>query len=386
MDVLRGMLHEFLTEVRADLLGRCAERVAARNGPMQSVMEMEHGMPNFLDQLITTLRAEEGADERPESAKVVAAENLIEPGTEMGVSATRHGREMSQSGFRVDEVVRSYGDLCQEITGLAIERDVRISAEEFRVLNRCLDNGIADSVTEFTYQREALLVQDGAEALNERLGFLAHELRNRLQAATLAIGVIKSGLAGLSGPTGGLLDRSLVAMGNLIDRSLAEVRMTAGMPARYQLISVADFISDLKISAGLEAGVHECRLTVASIDPTLAVDVDRDLLFSAVGNLLQNAFKFSKPGSEVKLNAYAETEHVFITVEDSGSGLTPGEAERIFLPFTQSGSNKSGAGLGLAISRRGTEINKGVLSVRTAPGAGCTFVIELPRHALPKAV
>ena len=257
--------------------------------------------------------------------------------------------------------------------------------EEFRILNRCLDNGIADSVTEFAFHREASLARDGADALNDRLGFLAHELRNRLHAATLAIGVIKSGLAGLAGPTGAVLDRSLVAMGNLIDRSLAEVRVAAGMPARFQVISVAEFISDLRISAGLEADVHRCGLTVGAIDPALEIDVDRDLLFSAAGNLLQNAFKFTREGTEVKLNAHAQGARVLITVEDHGNGLTPEEAERIFLPFTQGGADKSGVGLGLAISRRVTEINRGVLSVRTAPGAGCTFVIDLPRYVRAEA-
>jgi signal transduction histidine kinase len=136
----------------------------------------------------------------------------------------------------------------------------------------------------------------------------------------------------------------------------------------------------------LEADVYECRLTVSVIDPTLAIDVDRDMLFSAVGNLLQNAFKFTAHRSEVKLNAYAESDRILITVEDSGVGLAPGESERIFLPFTQSGADKSGVGLGLAICRRSTEINNGVLSVRNVPGSGCVFTIDLPRHVLPESI
>ena len=172
-------------------------------------------------------------------------------------------------------------------------------------------------------------------------------------------------------------------MSNLIDRTLAEVRMTAGMPARYQLFSVADFISDAKISAALEADAYECRLTVSEIDRTLAVDADRDMLFSALGNLLQNAFKFTAHRSEVKLNAYAEAGRILISVEDRGPGLAPGEVETIFLPFRQNGADKSGVGLGLAICRRSTEINNGALSVRSVPGSGCVFTIDLPRHSLP---
>ena len=377
------MLHEFLTANRSGLLARCESRVAQRHPPRPSDVGMQHGMPLFLDQLIARLQAEAHA---PESMSHGGNSSAAEPGqagTEMSASAARHGRDLMQRGFTVEQVVHDYGDLCQEITGLAMELDVPIKVEEFRTLNRCLDDGIADAVTEFAYQRDALMAGSAVDSLNERLGFLAHELRNHIHKAMIAIKAIKSGRAGLAGATGIVLDRSLVAMSNLIDRSLAEVRMNAGMPARYQLISVADFISDVGISASLEADVYECRLTVSTIDPTLAVDADRDMLFSAVGNLLQNAFKFTAYRSEVKLNAYAESDRILITVEDNGHGLAPGETEKIFQPFTESGADKSGVGLGLAISRRGTEINNGVLSVRNVPGSGCVFTIDLPRHALP---
>jgi signal transduction histidine kinase len=162
--------------------------------------------------------------------------------------------------------------------------------------------------------------------------------------------------------------------------------MAAGVPARYQLFSVADFIADTKIAAGLEADSHECQLTVSEVDRSLAVDADRDMLFAAVGNLLQNAFKFTAHRSEVKLKAYAESDRILISVEDSGPGLAPGEAETIFLPFRQSGADKSGVGLGLAICRRSVEINNGTISVRNVPGSGCIFTIDLPRHTLPEAV
>jgi signal transduction histidine kinase len=376
------MLHEFLTQNRPELLARCAVRVAARRASAQAAEQSEHGIPLFLDQLIRMLQAEVQPPLRPRR-KNSHAPSERQAGSEMAVSATRHGRELMRQGFTVEQVVRDYGDLCQEITGLAMESDVPIRVDEFRMLNRCLDNGIAEAVTEFAYQRDSLNADKEATALNQRLGFLAHELRNLIYKATLAITVIKTGKAGLGGATGAILDRSLVSMTNLIDRSLAEVRMAAGMPARYQLISVADFIADVGISASLEADVHECTLVISAVDPTLAIDADREMLFAAVGNLLQNAFKFTAHRTEVKLSAYAEADRILISVEDSGSGLAPGEAETIFQPFTQSGADKSGVGLGLAIVRRSTEINNGVLTVRNVPGSGCVFTIDLPRQLLP---
>ena len=86
----------------------------------------------------------------------------------MGVSATAHGKELLKLGFTVDQVVHDYGDLCQAITDLAFERDAPFSIDEFRTLNRCLDNAIADAVTEFSFQREATLAREHEVAANER--------------------------------------------------------------------------------------------------------------------------------------------------------------------------------------------------------------------------
>jgi signal transduction histidine kinase len=194
------------------------------------------------------------------------------------------------------------------------------------------------------------------------------------------VGAIRTGQVGLSGPTGAVLDRCLIGLRNLVDRSLADVRLRSALPAGGRLISLGDFIADLEVSARLEAQSHECALTVSRVDSRLAVDADRDMLFSAVGNLLQNAFKFTRPHSEVVLNAYATADRVLIDVEDNCGGLPPGDAERLFQPFTQRSADKSGVGLGLSISRRSVEANDGTLSVRDMPGKGCVFTIELPRH------
>jgi hypothetical protein len=65
-------------------------------------------------------------------------------------SAARHGREVLQHGFTLDPVVHDYGDLCQAIMELAADRRASIGVDEFRTLNRCLDNAIAEAAVEFT--------------------------------------------------------------------------------------------------------------------------------------------------------------------------------------------------------------------------------------------
>jgi len=375
------VLHEFLTTNKADLIERCQLKVAKRIAPKVASQELAHGIPRFLDQLIKTLEVEQ-TSEPMRSRRVSGPAGGGAVVSEIAATAALHGRELSEQGFTVDQVVHDYGDLCQAIADLAFERGVPIQVDEFRTLNRCLDNGIADAVTEYAFQRNSLVESNSVKALNERLGFLAHELRNLLHTATLAVMAIKAGNVGATGATGALLDRSLIGMRNLIDRSLADVRITAGMPPRARLISLADFVADVKISASLEAHDRECEFTVGAVDAELALDVDREILLSAVGNLLQNAFKFTQRHTEVSLNAYAAADRIRIDVEDHCGGLPPGAAEDVFQPFKQRGEDRSGLGLGLAICRRSVEANNGVLSVRDVAGSGCVFTIELPRHVL----
>lgn len=378
-------MHKFLTANRAELIARCRAKVAQRAAPGATEKELDHGITIFLEQLIKTLQVEQ-TSEPLRSRKVSGLSGGDNSAmSEMGVTAAEHGRELLQHGFTIEEVVHDYGDLCQSITELALEQNASIGIDEFKTLNRCLDNAIAMAVTEFGYQRDFVVADSQADALNERLGIFAHELRNLVSTATIALHIIKEGNVGFSGATATVLDNSLVGLRNLIDRSLAEVRMTAGLPVQHQLFSLADFITEVKLSGALEAHVKDCVLTVSDVDPRLAIDADRDLLLSALGNLLQNAFKFTHAHSEVTLNAYAVADRVLIDVEDNCGGLPTGAADTMFLPFTQGGTDRSGLGLGLSISKRSIEANGGILSVRDVPGTGCVFTIDLPRHSLGKA-
>lgn len=372
----------FLAHNREGLIARCRVKVALRAEAGHVARELEHGITPFLDQLIKTLRVEQG-DSPASSSKVSGPTGGGAPAlSEIGETAAAHGRELLAHGYTVEALVHDYGDLCQAITDLAVENAFAIPAGDFRTINRCLDNAIAIAVTEFGYQRDAQVAERNADALNERLGVFAHELRNSLNAATLALQLIRIGKVGHSGSTGAVLDRSLVQMRGLIDRSLAEVRLNAGLPSRYEVFSMAEFIAEVRISAQLEADMHGCLFIVSRVDPRLAVDADRDLLVSAVGNLLQNAFKYNESGTEVTLNCYAQADRVLIDVEDHCGGLPKGDVDRLFSPFVQAATDRSGVGLGLSIARRSVEANQGSLRVRDRPGTGCVFTIDLPRRDL----
>jgi len=164
---------------------------------------------------------------------------------------------------------------------------------------------------------------------------------------------------------------------SLVDRALADVRLTAGLQARRESTSLDVVLEEIRIAAQLDATARHVEFTV-SLEPGLSIATDREMLSSALANLLQNAFKFTRPGGHVTLTARVVAGHVRIEVADQCGGLPPGWAEELFLPFTQRSDDRSGVGLGLSISRRAVHAIGGTLEVRDVPGTGCVFTIDLP--------
>jgi signal transduction histidine kinase len=364
------MLPEFLRTNRTMLIARCRSKAAIRRAPRATEHELRYGIPLFLDQLIDALQLEENSP----SAETASSSWI-------GRTAAQHGNELLRRGVAVGQVVHDYGDLCQAITEAAIEQNAPVSAAEFRTLNRCLDEAIASAVSEFGRQRDEFASDAARRVTNERLGFLAHELRNLIGTASLAVATIKRGGVGLTGATGSLLDRSLSGLRDLVDRTLVEVRLTAGIPERRERIEVADFIADVQAAAAIEAERRDLEFIVAPIEDSLAIEGDRQILAAALANILQNAVKFTRARGRVALNAYSVDDRIRIGVEDECGGLPTGKAEELFRPFEQLSAERTGLGLGLSISRRGVEANGGTLYVRNLPGTGCVFTIDLPRTA-----
>lgn len=372
------MLHEFLDAHRAELIERCRAKVASRPSPRSTPRQIGHGIPVFLGQLIRTLRTEHGADatNASEPSKPPSDEDLL---SQIVIDAAKHGHELLKRGFTIEQVVHDYGDLCQSVAELAGEKLAPISTGEFKTLNGCLDNAIAGAVTEYDRRRDQVISDTNNREVSERLGFLAHELRNFLNTAVLAFAAVKSGSVGLDGPTSRVIDRSLVGLRDLIDSALVDVRLAAGVPSQLENVVLDQFIAEVEVAARLGAKVKGCELTISPVEPGLAIHVDRQMLHSAVQNLLQNAFKFTRAHSHVSLKAYAAADRVLIEVEDRCGGLL-GQAEAMFVPFKQHHADRSGLGLGLSISRRAVEASAGKLTARDLPGVGCVFTIDLPRH------
>jgi signal transduction histidine kinase len=358
------MLHDFVSKNSAELVTRARNKVMSRPWPPPSAQEAEHGIPRFLEQLSETLRMEES--DTPVSPEV------------MDSTATRHGRELLAMGFTVSQVIHDYGDICQAVTELAIERDAPISSEEFHTLNRCLDDSIAAAVTEYGRLRD----RDAASIEAERMGRLAHELRNRLQTAMLSFDVLKSGRVGITGATGAALGRSLVGLSEIIDSTIAEVRLAA-KPHRHDRVSLLEFVEEVAVGAHLLAEHRGVRLTVDAVDPDLAIDVDRHLLTSGAMNLIQNAIKYTPRDGRVSIRSGTRGGRVFLAVEDECGGL-PQTGADLFRAFEdRGGADHSGLGLGLSISRKAVMAIGGEIRHENMPGKGCVFTIDLPRANSP---
>jgi len=181
-------LEVFITENRNEIIERCRAKVSSRSSPPPTRAEIDQGVPLFLDQLVQELR------NGPSESHPITR------------GAVRHGHDLLLQGFTVGQVVHDYGDICQSVTDLAVELKIPISAQDFRTLNRCLDDAIAGAVTE--YSREQEVGRNGD----------SHELRTLSDAAITAFEVLQEGNVGIGGSTGALVHRSLMSIRALANR------------------------------------------------------------------------------------------------------------------------------------------------------------------------
>lgn len=194
---------------------------ADRANSPETDTDPDHGVPLFLQQLIDILAIEEKTRFR-----VVAGKDPTPAPSVIGRAAALHGSRMLQSGYTIDQVVHGYGDVCQAITGMAIEQKEVITADEFHTLNRCLDEAIADAVTSYSRTRQAA-INAQAEILHQRLNHFSDEQRRLLDVARKACAAIKTGNVGMNGATGILLSNALEELEALVNRSVPEIRLNS---------------------------------------------------------------------------------------------------------------------------------------------------------------
>ena len=195
-------LDDFISGNRSELIRRCRVKAATRSASPRALAKSDHGVPLFLDQLVQEIRA--GASSFDE----------------IGQGALQHGHFLFLQGLTISEVVHDYGDICQSITDLAIERKTSISVDDFRTLNRCLDDAIAGAVTE--YAREQDVPRQGE----------SHQLWSLADAAITAFEALQTGRVAVVGTTAAMVRRNLMAIrAALASQKSAEVTPNVGPAA-----------------------------------------------------------------------------------------------------------------------------------------------------------
>jgi hypothetical protein len=189
------VLQEFLELNRTELIARCTSKSAKRfSGPIPPT-EADHGVPVLLEQMVAALS-------EPTAPLTAAA---------VGMSAAMHGNELRRRGYSIDQVVHEYGDVCQAITELAEELKFTIHIREFRALNQCLDNAIADAVCSYGRAVQTSM-QNQSDDLRTRIAGFSIEQSRLVDIASSAFVAIRSGNVGPSGATGNLLMHTLAEL------------------------------------------------------------------------------------------------------------------------------------------------------------------------------
>jgi signal transduction histidine kinase len=239
------------------------------------------------------------------------------------------------------------------------------------------------TLREVTEQRELDRLKD------EFVATVSHELRTPLTSMMGFLEMVREGEAGdLTEEQQRFLAivyRSSERLQRLVGDLLFVARLDAsGLQLQFGRVDVTEIVRDAVESQAALARSRSIDLR-AQLENVPAVTGDRERLSQLVGNLVSNALKFTPPGGTVTVRTLVDDGYVVIEVTDTGIGIPEGEQSRLFQRFFRSSTATEqaipGTGLGLVISRAIAEAHGGSISVRSAPGTGASFRVELPYGA-----
>ena len=234
-------------------------------------------------------------------------------------------------------------------------------------------------------QRERLIQSERVAAWRELARRLAHELKNPLFPLQLTVEnlmrarqqspeqfeeIFRESSATLLAEIANL--KTIVARFSEFSRMPQPQRQTIDLNEIVRNV-VNLFQAQLQAPGRAEIG---CKLEL--VEEMAPISADPELLHRALSNLVLNAMDAMRQGGRLTLRTRQEADRVYVEVSDSGTGLTPEECERLFTPYYTTKTH--GTGLGLAIVQSVVSDHKGRISVRSKPGSGTTFIIELPRQ------
>jgi signal transduction histidine kinase len=353
-------LHDALATRREVVMRTWKDSVRGTLAPhtMPSIELVDH-LPQFVDEVIEALR-------------VAAQEPAAALSADAGATAAAHGTQRLRLGFSLDAVVREYGLLHDALVGTALTAGCQPTFAELHALHDYIIAGIADAVSEYAQQRDAELRRQA----NEHFAFIAHELRNPLASASMALEQLEAMSLLPAHRLVGALGRGLQRTVTLVDETLKLARLASGADLRRTPTTLRAIFADAEIGAIAEAQEKGIELKVTCNGDDHA-ELDVRLIGSAIGNLVRNAVKYSK-GGVVELRGRVENNRAIVEVEDCCGGLEPGKVEAAFAPFVRFDNTQTGFGLGLAIAKQAVDAHGGTLRVQNLPTKGCVFILDVP--------
>ena len=215
---------------------------------------------------------------------------------------------------------------------------------------------------------------------------VAHELRTPLANLLAVVEAEHGAVAQTNQPVTASLNRVL-AQGQRLQRLIADLLLLASLdqPAcleTQESCRLAECLEDLMEDFNETAHARGVTLELQVPDPDRMVRGQKRELVRLLSNLLSNAIHHSPAGGVVRVELDQQGSNLRVAVSDQGPGIAACEQERIFERFYRSDASRSrqsgGTGLGLAIARAIASRHRGWLSVQSTPGAGSTFLLQMP--------
>jgi two-component system sensor histidine kinase CpxA len=223
-------------------------------------------------------------------------------------------------------------------------------------------------------------------AVTRLLRDISHELRSPLARMRLAVGLARQ-------PSGDperqldRLEREIERLDDLIGQVLSLARLNGtDAPIEREPFDMDEMIQEVAHDANFEGAVKGCRVSIAGAAGRW-VNGNRELLRSAVENVLRNAVRYSPPGAAVEVAVESGDGGFAVTIRDRGPGVPQGDLERIFEPFFRVAESRDrdtgGEGIGLAITSQVMRAHGGSAKAANRGGGGLEVRLGLPPGAMP---
>jgi signal transduction histidine kinase len=350
---------EFLRRHKDSVASRWLEKLRAMRleGELTGRQIMD-SVVLFIDEVAAALLCSADGDEAPSCGSI----------------AREHGRQRQELDVGLFALLQEYGLLLDAAVEVAHETGDDLTAASVHELSRYLM--VSGTVAAHEYAQRELAHRRRRD--HEQFAFIAHELRGPLSTVRLALDSVSDGL---DEGVVRLITRNLERAAALIDDTIAHAKLeTVGTAIQLDVIPVLTIVDDVVGDAAAMASARAMRIST-EVPSTLLVHGDRRLLYSVVANLTRNAIKFSHHGARIHIAAREEEGRVLVEVADECGGLSVAEIQALFSAFRQTRTDRSGFGLGLALSKEAVEAHGGTLNVYNVEGVGCRFVVDLPADA-----